>query len=174
MTATVPKQWLAVIVACCTFASAFVGGLIFVRSSPDSPDAGVMISVAKSIVERYDFLPVRDWRGRPMLEQKYGLGQSLLFAGPYALARIVGADPIRGAMATNALVFGFTAVSLLALARLLDAPWGRALLTTFLIAAGTPLLPYVATGFCELAVAAMVAVGLVAVAAAGKRRAWAT
>ncbi|HEX2041556.1 MAG TPA: hypothetical protein VHF24_02875 [Acidimicrobiales bacterium] len=132
-----------------------------------------MISVAKSIVERRDFVPSTDWRDDPMREQKYGLGLSLLFAGPYALARFLGADPVRAAMATNALVFGVTAVSLLALARLLDAPWGRALLTTFLIAAGTPLLPYVATGYSELAVAATVTLGLVAVAGAGKRRVWA-
>lgn len=173
MTARLSRRSLAVIVACCTFASAFAAGLIFVRSSPDSPDAGVMISVAKSIVERRDFVPARDWRDRPMREQKYGLGMSILFAGPYALAGFLGADPIRAAMATNALVFGFTAVSLLALARLLDPDWRRALLTTLLIAAGTPLLPYVATGFAELAVAATVTLGLVAVAGAGRGRPWA-
>jgi hypothetical protein len=173
MTVTRSTRWLAVTVACCTLASALAAGLIFVRSSPDSPDAGVTISVAKSIVERGEFVPATDWRDRPMREQKYGLGMSLLFAGPYAVARILGADPIRAAMATNALVFAFIAVALLTLARLLDVAWGRALLTTFLIAAGTPLLPYVATGFTELAVAATVTLGLVAVAAAGKRRPWA-
>jgi hypothetical protein len=173
MTAMRRTRWLAVTLACCTFASAFATGLIFIRSSPDSPDAGVMISVAKSIVERRDFVPARDWRDRPMREQKYGLGLSLLFAGPYALARFVGADPIRAAMATNALIFGFTAVSLLALARLLGAAWERALLTTLLIAVGTPLLPFVATGFAELAGAAAVTLGWVAVAGAGKSRRWA-
>ena len=172
MTATSDKQWLVVVVAC-AFASAVAAGLIFVRDSPETPDAGVVISVTKSIVERHDALPARDWRGRPMKEQKHGLGLSLLFAGPYAVARLLDADPIPAAMATNAFVFGFAAISLLALARLLDASWGQALVTTLLIAAGTPLLPFVATGFSELAVAATVALGLVAVAGAGKGRAWA-
>ncbi|HEX2041138.1 MAG TPA: hypothetical protein VHF24_00745 [Acidimicrobiales bacterium] len=173
MTATSSKRWLVAVVACGTFASAVAAGLIFVRDWPETPDAGVVISVTKSIVERHDVSPARDWRGRPMREQKYGLGLSLLFAGPYGVARLVDADPIPAAMATNAFVFGFTAISLLALARLLDASWGQALVTTLLIAAGTPLLPFVATGFSELAVAATVTLGLGAVAGAGKGRAWA-
>jgi hypothetical protein len=173
MTAPPARQWLAGILVWSTFASAVAAGLVLVRSWPDTPDAVVMISVARGIVERQDFTPARDWRDRPMREQKYGLGMSLLFAGPYAFGRFLDAHPMRAAMATNALVFGFTVISLLALARLLDVPWRQALVATFLISAGTPLLPFVATGFSELAVAAMVTLGLVAVAGAGKCRAWA-
>src|SRR5262249_37777938 len=43
----------------------------------------------------------------------------------------------------------------------------------FLIGAGTMLLPYVPTGFSEPAIAALVAVGLAAVAAARQGRSWA-
>jgi hypothetical protein len=173
MTAARARDSLVTVLVCSAFLSAVAAALVFARSRPETPDAVVMVSVAKGIVERQDFTPARDWRDRPMPEQKHGLGLSLLFAGPYALARVVDADPIRAAMATNALVFGCTVTVMLALARLLALPWRQALVATLLTAAGTPLLPFVATGFSELAVAAAVTLGLVAVAAAGEDRAWA-
>ena len=167
------RRVLAALVVGSMLVSALAFAVVFVRPVPDSHDSRVMLGVTRSLVDEGEAVARRDWMGTPMRVSKYGLGMSLLFAAPYAVARWVDAYPVEAAMATNAGVFALTVVAVVSLARVLEATWGQAVVTSVLVAAGTPLLPLVATGFSELAVGTTATLGLVAVAAARKGRTWA-
>ncbi len=161
------RRRLPLIVLAAAFVAAAAVGLVLTRPGPESYDAKIMLQVTRSLVEHADFRVTEDEFGFNSPYASYGLGQSLLFAAPYAVG---GAN---AAMTANAWVLGLAVVAVAALARRLDLSWTRSLVVAFLIGAGTMLLPYVPTGFSEPAIAALVAVGLLAVAAARQGRPWA-
>jgi hypothetical protein len=160
-----------------TFVATAALGLIFTRPGSESYDAKIMLQVTRSMVEDQNFLVADDEFGFNSPHASYGLGMSLLFAVPYTVARVAaGADPVEaanGAMTTNAFVLGLAAVAVLWLARELGLSWTGALVTAALIAGGTMLFPYVASGFSEVAIAVLVALGLLAIAAQRHARPWA-
>lgn len=169
------RRRLPLIVLVATFVATAAFGLVFSRPGPESYDAKIMLQVTQGLVEHGDVRVTHDEFGFNTPYASYGIGMSLLFAVPYEAGRLVGHDPLNAAMTTNAFVLAFAVVAVVALARRLDLSWGRALLTGLLVGAGTMLLPYVPTGFSEPAIAALVAVGLLSVAAvrSGAGRPWA-
>ncbi len=161
------RRRLPLVVLAATFVATAAFGLVFTRPGPESYDAKIMLQVTRSLVEHGDVRVTEDEFGFNTPYASYGLGMSLLFAIPYAVG---GAN---AAMTANAWVLGLAVVAVVALARRLDLSWGKSLTVGLLVGAGTMLLPYVPTGFSELAIAALVAVGLLAVAAARAGRPWA-
>lgn len=171
------RSRLPALVVVAMFGATAAAGLILTRPGPESYDAKIMLQVTRSMVENRNFLVTDDEFGFNSPHASYGLGMSLLFAVPYTVGRVAaGADPVEaanGAMTANAFVLGLAAVAVLWLARHLDLSWPRALATAGLMAGGTMLLPYVASGFSEVAVAVLVALGLVAIAAQRRGKPWA-
>lgn len=161
------RRRLPLIVLIATFGATAALGLAFTRPGPESYDAKIMLQVTRSLVDHHDFRVTEDEFGFNTPYASYGLGMSLLFAVPYSVGGV------NAAMTTNAWVLGLAVVVVVALARRLDLSWGKSLVVGLLIGAGTMLLPYVPTGFSELAIAALVGLGLLAVAAARAGRPWA-
>lgn len=166
------RRLLAVAVVIGTFLSTLFAGVAVSREMPESYDAKIMLQVTRSLVENGNFVVTEDEFGFNTPYASYGLGQSLLFAGPYAVGKQLGANPASAAMVTNAIAFALTAVALLALGRLLDLRWGQACTVSFLASFGTMLFPYVATGFAEVALAGTVTVGLIGLAATRAAKDW--
>jgi hypothetical protein len=167
---------LVALVVGATFTAWVTAGLILSRPRPETYDSAIMLQVTRSMVEHGTFRVGHDPLGLNSPYASYGLGMSLVCAVPYTVARIVGANAgqaVNAAMTANAFVLGFAAVAVLLLARALDVTWPRALATAALVTGGTMLLPYVATGFSEPAVAVLVALGLLAISAQRRGRAWA-
>lgn len=167
------RHRLAVLVAAGIFLAALFTGLIVSREAPEAYDTRIMLQVTRSILDDGGFRVVDDEFGFNSPYASYGLGMSLLFLIPSAIADATGGDAANAAMMTNAFAFGLTAIALLALARTMDLRWSRAAAVAGLTAAGTMLLPYAGSGYSELALAGAIALGLTAVGASTRGRRWA-
>jgi hypothetical protein len=147
-------------------ASALAAGLIFARNGPDSYDTAIMLQVTQSMVRHHSLRVGVDTFGFNSPYASYGLGMSLLFLPPFALAEHLHRDPTGWAMVTNAVVFALTAPAILCLSLVIGGTLRQAVVVATLTGFGTLLLPFTATGLSELTVALAVAVGLVGVSLA--------
>jgi hypothetical protein len=148
-------------------------GVAVSRPIAESYDASIMVQVTESIVEHGNVEVHNDVFGFNTPHSTYGLGLSLLMVPAAVVAKVLGADLVAAMMLTNGLLLGALGAVLIGWARLARASWRQALTVSALVVAGTSVLPLVATGFSELAVAVGVAVGLVALEGARQGRPWA-
>lgn len=155
------------------FVVALSVGLFFARSGPSSYDGGIMLQVTQSIVNDHSLLVHHDVSGSNTPYSSYGIGLSLVMIPPYELARAVGADPVSAAMDVNAVIFAFTMVALVVLARFIGLTRRQALTTALLVGGGTMLLAYAPTDLSEPGVALAIAIGLVCLTGARSGRRWA-
>ena len=158
------------------FAVIFIGALafalLFVRRSPDSYDASIMLQVTQNLVTHGSVRVLHDPLGLNSPYSTYGIGPSLLMAPFYLAGRAVGANPVSVAMLMNAVLWALLVVTVTALARLRRSSWSQALVVAGLVGVGTPLIAYVATGFSEVGVALAIAAGLLGIEATRQQSTW--
>ncbi len=151
---------------------AAAGGLLFVRAAPETYDSQIMLQVTQGIATGRGLTTTQDIFGFNTPYSSYGIGMSLLMLLPYALARLVGTDPVAAAMDVNALVLGLICACACATALLLGLRRRAAVVVALLIGAGTPLLAYTSSAFSEPGVGLGVAMGLLGLAAMLRERPW--
>lgn len=145
------------------FACVLAIGLLFTRGTPESYDAQIMLQVTQSLVDHGTFTVHRDPFAMNVPYSYYGIGMSLLMALPYWAAEHLRQAPGPWVMSVNAVVVAAVAVTAFALGLATGMTRLQSLAASLLTAFGTLLLPYVATGFSEPAIALAIALGLLAV-----------
>ena len=138
-------------------------GLLFARPAPESYDAQIMFQVTQSMVDHLGFAVRNDVFGMNSPYSSYGLGMSALMAPPYWLAERLSLDPRPWVMSVNAVVVAAVAAVVYLIGLKTGATSRQSLVAALLTAFGTMLLPYVATGFSEPAVALAIAIGMLGV-----------
>ena len=154
------RIWLP---AAALFFSVLAVGVLFARPAPESYDAQIMFQVTQSMVDHAGFTVGHDVFGTNSPYSSFSLGMSLLMAPPYWLAERLSQDPGPWVMSVNAVVVAAVALVVFLLGLETGATSRQSLAAALLTVFGTLLLPYVATGFSEPAVALAIALGVLGV-----------
>jgi len=160
---TVAMRWWACLSGAALSICALSLGMLFTRRTPESYDAQIMFQVTQSMVDHGNFFVHQDPFGINTPYSYYGIGMSLLMALPYWVAERLHQDPGAFVMGVNAAVVAATAGTVFALGLAMRATALQSFAAAALTVFGTLLLPYVATGFSEPAVALAIALGLIGV-----------
>src|SRR5258708_9872385 len=122
-----------------------------------------MFQVTQSVVDHGSFTVYHDPFSVNIPYSVFGIGMSLLMALPYWVAEHLHQGPGTFVMAVTGAVVAAIASAVFALGLATRATARQSLAGAALTVFGTLLLPYVATGFSEPAVALAIALGLIAV-----------
>ncbi len=160
---TVAMRWWACLSGAALSICALSLGMLFTRPTPESYDAQIMFQVTQSMVDHGSFTVHQDPFGMNTPYSLWGIGMSLLMALPYWVAERLHQDPGVFVMGVNAAVVAVTSGTVFALGLATRATAVQSLAAAAFTVFGTLLLPYVATGFSEPAVALAIALGLIGV-----------
>src|SRR5260370_25194174 len=136
-------------------------GMLFTRPTAESYDAQIMFQVTQSMVDHGNCIVHQAPYGMNTPYSLWGIGMSLLMALPYWAAERLQQDPGIFVMGVNAAVVAVVAGTVFALGLATRATALQSLAAAAFTVFGTLLLPYVATGFSEPAVALAIALGLI-------------
>ncbi len=160
---TLAMRWWACLSGAALSICALSLGMLFTRPTPESYDAQIMFQVTQSMVDHGNFFVHQDPYGMNTPYSLWGIGMSLLMALPYWVAERLQQDPGVFVMGVNAAVVAAIAGTVFALGLAMRGTAVQSLAAAALTVFGTLLLPYVATGFSEPAVALAIALGLIGV-----------
>ena len=146
-------------------------GLLVSRALPESYDATIMLTLAKSIVGGHGLVIPRavDPFRLNTPHASYGIGMTLLMLPAAWLGPHLGLSVDSLAMLVNPLLLPAIGLSIYAWARETGVSEHLAGAVALLTVLATPLLPYAATGFAENGVALGVAVALWAFETSSRR-----
>lgn len=153
------------------FAGSFAAVAVFVPEQRVTYDGFIMAQVGVSLFE--DGTPLVhpiDALGLNTPYSGYGIGTSVVMGALYRFGDVLGANPYRALMMTDALFYGATIAGIFVLLRRRGFPMNVVVASTALFPAGTPLLAYALSDFSEPGTALMVVLGMIALDAAEKGR----